>query len=161
VQADILHGCPDDAQATGLRREDIDLIGPLPHIAEQTLNGIGGLNMPMHALREGVKREGLLFFLAQTSHCLWIALAVFGFEGHQLSHGFLFGGLLPDSCEFGGHLSALPSGDGIQDIALLMHQTALTRGGRKQFLHGGQQAVMSVGDDQIDVSGSTSAQIVQ
>jgi hypothetical protein len=34
VQADILNGRPDDAQATGLRREDIDLIGALPHITE-------------------------------------------------------------------------------------------------------------------------------
>jgi hypothetical protein len=32
----------------------------------------------VHALRELIKREGLLFFLGQASHGLWIALAVFG-----------------------------------------------------------------------------------
>jgi hypothetical protein len=37
VQADILDGGPDDGEATGLRREHVDLIRPLPHIAEETL----------------------------------------------------------------------------------------------------------------------------
>ncbi len=45
VQADILDGRPDDRQATGLGREDINLIGALPHIAEETFDGIGRLNM--------------------------------------------------------------------------------------------------------------------
>jgi hypothetical protein len=81
MQADVLDGRPNNGQATGFCGEHVNLIGTLPHIAEQTLNGIGGLNMPMHALRECVKREGLLFFLGQAPHCLWIALAVFGFEG--------------------------------------------------------------------------------
>ena len=57
MQADILDGRPDNGQATRLRREDIDLISTLPHIAEETLNRIGGLNMPMHALRKGIKRK--------------------------------------------------------------------------------------------------------
>ena len=51
VQADILDGRPDDCQATGLGREDIDLIGTLAHIAEQAFNGIRGLNVPMQTLR--------------------------------------------------------------------------------------------------------------
>lgn len=34
VQVDILESCPNDGEATGLGREDIDLIGPLPHILE-------------------------------------------------------------------------------------------------------------------------------
>jgi hypothetical protein len=55
VQADILDGCPNDGEATGLRREDVDLIGALSHIAEKTLNGIHGLNVPVHVLRKGIK----------------------------------------------------------------------------------------------------------
>ena len=47
VQADILDGRPDNGETTGLRREDVDLIGALAHITEQTLNRIGRLNMPM------------------------------------------------------------------------------------------------------------------
>jgi hypothetical protein len=41
VPADILDRGPDNRQATGLGREHINLIGTLPHIAEQALNGIG------------------------------------------------------------------------------------------------------------------------
>jgi hypothetical protein len=40
VQADILHGGPDDGEATGLRREHVDLIRALPHIAEQMVNWV-------------------------------------------------------------------------------------------------------------------------
>ena len=56
MQADILDRGPDNRQTTALGREDIDLIGALPHIAEKTLNGIGGLNVSVHALRKGIKR---------------------------------------------------------------------------------------------------------
>src|SRR5229473_6355824 len=63
VQADVLDGGPDDRQATGLRGEHINLIGALPHIAEQTFNRIGGLNVPMHRGRKLVKRQRLLFLL--------------------------------------------------------------------------------------------------
>lgn len=110
MQADILHRSPDNGETTRLSREDIDLIGALPHIAEETRGGVGRLNMPMHALRELVKREGLLFFLGQTSHGLWIALAVFGFEGRQLGHRLLFVRLIPDAKEFGLDISTLSSG---------------------------------------------------
>jgi hypothetical protein len=51
VQADILDGRPDNAQATGLRREDVDLISPLVHIAEEAFNGVRGLNVSVHGLR--------------------------------------------------------------------------------------------------------------
>jgi hypothetical protein len=50
VQADILHGRPDDGHATGLRGEHVDLISALAHITEETLNRIGGLNVSMHPL---------------------------------------------------------------------------------------------------------------
>ncbi len=44
VQANVLDGGPDNRETTGLRREDVDLIRALSHIAEETLNGIGRLN---------------------------------------------------------------------------------------------------------------------
>ena len=50
VQADILDRGPNDGETTGLGGEHIDLIGALPHIAKKTLNGIRGLNVPVHAL---------------------------------------------------------------------------------------------------------------
>ena len=125
MQADILDRGPDNRQATGLGGEDVNLIGTLAHIAEQTFNGIGGPDMPMHPLRKVVKREGFLFFLCQTAHGFWIALAVFGFEGRQLYQCFLLCRLLPNASEFSLNISALSSRDGIQDIALLVQQTAL------------------------------------
>jgi len=63
VQADILDRGPHDGEATGLRREHIDLIGALSHIAKETLKGIGGLNVPVHRLRKGIKRQQVLFIL--------------------------------------------------------------------------------------------------
>ena len=56
VQADILNGGPDNRQATVLGREDVNLIGALPDVAEEAFDGIGGLNMSMHGLRKLVKR---------------------------------------------------------------------------------------------------------
>src|SRR5690348_16288320 len=42
VQADVLESRPDNGQATGLRREHVDLISALSDIAEETFNRIGG-----------------------------------------------------------------------------------------------------------------------
>jgi hypothetical protein len=58
VQTDILDRRPDNHQATGLRREHVNLISALAHITEETLKGIGGLNMPMHSLRKGINEVG-------------------------------------------------------------------------------------------------------
>ena len=77
--------------------QHINLIGALPHVAEEAFDSIGGLNMSVHALRELVKRQEVLFILSQASHRLGLALTVFGFEGRQLGHGLLFGRLLPDT----------------------------------------------------------------
>ncbi len=65
-------------------REHVDLIGPLSYIAKETFNDIGCLNMPMHALRELVKRQEMLFVLSQASYRFWIALAILGFESCKL-----------------------------------------------------------------------------
>jgi len=79
VQTNVLDRGQDNRQATGLSGEHINLIGALPHIAKQTLNGIGGLNVSVHGGREVIKRERLLFLLCQTSHrfpdnacCIWL-----------------------------------------------------------------------------------------
>jgi hypothetical protein len=80
VQADVLDHGPDNHEATGLGCEHVDLIGALPQEAPQTLNGIGRLNVPMHAGRELVKRQALLFFLSQTSHGLGIAWYAFSYR---------------------------------------------------------------------------------
>ena len=49
MQADVLNRRPDNGEATGLGGKHVDLIGALSHIAEEAFDGIGGLNMPMHA----------------------------------------------------------------------------------------------------------------
>ncbi len=100
-------------QATVLGREDVDLISPLPHIAEETFNGIGGLNVAVHRLRKRIKRQEMFFVLSQASHRFGIALTIPGFEGHQLYYCFLLCWLLPDAHQFGLHVGALSSGDGI------------------------------------------------
>ncbi len=64
MQADVLHRGPDNRQATGLRREHVDLISALPYIAEQTLNGIGRLNGSVHRGRKRIKRQQVLFVLS-------------------------------------------------------------------------------------------------
>jgi hypothetical protein len=155
VQANVLDRGPDNREATGLGRKHVNLVGALAHITEQTLNGIGRLNMPMHGLRELVKREGLLFFLGQTSYCLWIALAIFGFEGRQLGRCLLFVRLLPDANEFGLDIATLPSGNGREHVALLVHQTALTRRGRKQVRDRRQQPLVPIGHNEVDLGGSS------
>ncbi len=81
VQADILDRGPHYGQATVFGREDINLIGALAHIAEETLDGIGALNVPMHRSGKRIKCQRLLFLLAQASHGFRIAFAVFDFEG--------------------------------------------------------------------------------
>jgi hypothetical protein len=68
VQTNVLDGRPNNREATGLCREHIDLISPLPHIAEQTFNGIRALKMSVHRLRKPIKRQEVLFVLSQASH---------------------------------------------------------------------------------------------
>ena len=57
MQADVLDRRPDNGQTTGFGREGVDLIGALSHIAEETFDRIGGLNVSMQGSRELVKRQ--------------------------------------------------------------------------------------------------------
>ena len=112
-------------EATTLRGEHINLIGALPYIAEETLNGIRRLNMPMHALRELVKGQQVLFILSQAPHQLWITLAVLGFVGSQLGQSLPFCRLLPNAHSFGLDIATLCIlGIALRTYALLMDQTA-------------------------------------
>ena len=81
MQTDILDRGPDYRQATALGREHVNLVGALPHEASETFDCIGGLNVPMHRLRELVKRQEMLFILPQAAHTFWITLSILGFEG--------------------------------------------------------------------------------
>ena len=121
MQADVLDRRPDNGQTTGFGREGVDLIGALSHVAEETFDRIGGLNVSMHPLRKRKKRERVLFVLSQTSHRFWIAFAVLGFEDGQLSHRFRLRRLAPDAVQFRLHLASFSSGNGVEHIAPLMH----------------------------------------
>jgi hypothetical protein len=68
VQENVLDRCPDDREATGLCREDINLIGALKHIAKETFDSIGRLNVSVHGGRKLVKRQEILFILSQAAH---------------------------------------------------------------------------------------------
>ena len=158
---DVLDRGPDNGETTGLGGEHVDLIRPLPDSAKQTFDGIGRLNVSVHGRWELVKRQQVLFVLSQAPDRFRIALSVLGFEGGQLGQCFRLCRLLPDSREFSLDLAAHSSGDGIQNIALFMHETALTRRSRKQLPDRGQQSVMPIGHDQINVGGSSCAQVLQ
>jgi hypothetical protein len=58
VQADVLDGGPDNRYATRLRRKHINLIGAWSHIAEETFDSVGRLNVSMHGGREFVNEIG-------------------------------------------------------------------------------------------------------
>ncbi len=60
-QANILHHGPDDRHTAGFGREDVDLIGALPHIAKQAFNRIGAANVPVHDWWKGIKGQQMLF----------------------------------------------------------------------------------------------------
>ncbi len=124
MEVDILNRGPDNSQATRLRGEHVNLIGALPHVTEEAFDGIGGLNMSVHGNRKCIERQGFLFLFSQASQRFGIAFAIFGLESLQLDDGLLFAELLPNRREFSGNLSALSSGDRIEDIALLMRASS-------------------------------------
>jgi hypothetical protein len=126
MQTDILDRRPDNRLTTGLCREHVDLISPLPHIAKKTFNGVGGLNVPVHHLGELVKGQHLVFLLRQASHrfpdsvChIWrVLVSNWTTAPCRLP-------LLPNPHEFGLNERALSFGDSIEDVALLMRPASV------------------------------------
>ena len=113
-------------EATGLRRECVNLICALSYVALRGFRWHWWFeDVGACGFRELVKRQGLLFLLSQASHRFWVALAVFGLEGVQLDHGFLFAWLIPDANELSLNITSLSSGNGIQDVALLMRPASV------------------------------------
>ena len=131
MQTDVLHGCPDNRETTRLRRKHIDLICPLSHVTKEALNRIGGLNVAVHRLRKGIKRQKVLFILGQASHSFWIAYSIRGCESGQVDQHILLCRLLPDANQFGLDITTLSSGDGGQHIALLMRPASVGEGWRQ------------------------------
>lgn len=83
-QVNILHYGPDDGQTTGFRREGVNLIGALSHIAKEALDGVGRANVAMHDRWERIKRQKMLFIFTEAADGFGIALLVFGLKGCQI-----------------------------------------------------------------------------
>ena len=127
------------------------LIGALPYVAEQALNGIGGLNMPVHRGGELVKGQQVFFILRQAAHRFGIAHSVLAFKGGQLGQCFLLGrcSQMPTSSACTSPRSRL--GMALSTLRCLCDLSALARGGRKQVRDSGEQSIMPIGHDEIDV----------
>jgi hypothetical protein len=157
---DPLHHCPHNGETTGFGGEGVNLISALSDSAEKAFNGVARANRAMHHLGKGVKREQMVFILHQASDRFGVALLVLAFEGGQLNKRFLFGGGFPDPGELRHDGSALALGNGIHDGALFMDHTPLTWGSRKECSKSGQQALMPICHDHINLGGPPPSQIV-
>jgi O-succinylbenzoate synthase len=76
----ILHNCPHNGQATGFRREGVNLISPLPNIAKEAFDRIRAANVTMHDRWKSVKRQKMLLIFAETADGFGISLLVFDFK---------------------------------------------------------------------------------
>src|SRR5712692_8926353 len=101
--------------------------------------------------RQRIKRQQVLFVLSQTADRFWIAPSVLGFESCQVDQRLLLCLLVPNANEFDLHVAALASRNGVQDVALLVHPAALTRGGRKQVRDSREQSIMPIRHEQIQM----------
>jgi hypothetical protein len=160
-QVYILHDRSDDGHATGFRGEGINLISSLANVAKEAFNGIGCTNISMHDFGKGIKRQQMLLIFAEAADGLWVALLVFGLKGCQIEQRVLFLLLLEDPSSFRADLFALPMGNGIEHIALFMHDTALPRSGRKEGRDGSEESLMPISYNEIQLSGPTSTNILQ
>ena len=70
-------------------------------------------------------------------------------------------GCSPSAHEFSLYLATLASRDSSEDIALFMHETALARGGRKEFPDRGKQSIVPISHDEIKLRCASCAQILQ
>ena len=74
---------------------------------------------------------------------------------------WVFGGLIPDACQFGLYFMTDPPGNGIEDVALLLQETALARRCRKEVRDRRQQSIMAISHDEIHLDGSACAQVLE
>jgi hypothetical protein len=81
-----LDGSPDNGQTTHLRGKHVNLVSPLPNIAEETLDGVGRSNVAVHRLRKAIKGESFVFLLTETRDGFGVEFAIFGFEGDAVSN---------------------------------------------------------------------------
>jgi hypothetical protein len=116
---------------------------------------------PQPYRRESIKREEMLLIFTPAPYGLGITLVVFGLECAQIEQRILFLLLLPDACQFSRDLLPLTVGNGVEHLALFMHQTPLARGCRKQSLDRCHESIMPISDDQIDLGHSPLAQILE
>jgi hypothetical protein len=97
VKTDILHHSPDNGETAHLRREGINLIATLSHMAEKAFDGIGRLNMTRHGRGKGIKREEMLFILSQAPYCFGVALSLLRFKRIQIDERVFLLLLVPNS----------------------------------------------------------------
>src|SRR6202162_5041060 len=161
MKTNILHHSPHNGQTTHLGGEGINLISALSDVAEKALDGIGRLDVMSHCRWEVVKSQEMLFILNQATHRFRIALTIFCLKRMQIGECILLLLLFPNPREIRLDGFPLSSWDRVEDIVMLMDQAALTRGCEKQLRDGGQQSVMSIGDDEIHLRGSSPSHIVQ
>jgi hypothetical protein len=58
VKADVPDRCPDNGETTGFRCKNINQVGALSYVAEQTFDRIGGLNISVHGGRKRINEVG-------------------------------------------------------------------------------------------------------
>ena len=78
MQADVLDRRPDKGEATGFCGEHLTLIGALPHMAKETFNGIGALNVWVHGGRNRRQRHQVLFVFNSAPYRFGRALSRLG-----------------------------------------------------------------------------------
>src|SRR6266536_5949822 len=79
-----LHYSPNNGQATGFRRERINLIGASSNITKKAFNRIGGANVTVHDWRKRVKGEEMVFVFTEAADCFGVALLVFGLKCRKI-----------------------------------------------------------------------------
>src|SRR2546430_8398629 len=161
METDVLHHSPNNGETAHLCGEGINLIGALSNIAEKTFDGIGRLDMTIHGRWKSIKGQQMLFILSQAAYGFGITLSIFRFKCRQVDKCILLLLLFPNAAEFGLDVLAFSSRDGTHDITLLVDETALTRGCRKEFPDGCQQSIMSVCHQQIYLCRSSSTDVLQ
>jgi hypothetical protein len=162
MQADVLDGRPNYGQATGFCGEHVNLIGTLPHIAEQTQSAHWWSEYA-DACSQGTRKKSAGVLHPQPSEapprdsacCIWRVFAV----SWTTASCFVGCSQMPTSSAWTAPRSR--RGIALRTLRCLCDLPALTRGSRKQFLHGCEQSVMTVAHDQINLGGSPCAQVLQ